>query len=100
MPVADVLCALDESGRLHRRVPHRNDLLVLTVKDQGRHSEPLLILGAIGLEEGFDAFVGVVEIGPPFCGFTLRRGTGPGTRSAPPPSPREPARRPSGRRRG
>jgi hypothetical protein len=61
--IVDFLRAPDESGRLHRRVLDGNDLVVLAVHDQGRDIDLLEVLGEIGLGEGLDAFVGVLEAG-------------------------------------
>src|SRR5260370_16561576 len=47
--------ALDDFGRKRRRGDNRDDLIVIAVKDQGRHVELLEILGKIGLREGLDA---------------------------------------------
>src|SRR5215207_1921862 len=57
--VVDVLRTLDELGRLHSRVLHRNDLVVLAVKYQRRSIELLEVLGEVSLGEGFDTLVGV-----------------------------------------
>ena len=59
--IVDFLRATDESGRLHRRVLDGNDLVVLAMHDQGRDIDLLEVLGEIGLGEGLDAFVGVLE---------------------------------------
>ncbi len=61
--IIDFLRALDEPGRFLRRVLDGNDLVVLTVHDQGRDVELLEVLGEIGLGEGLDAFIGVLEAG-------------------------------------
>src|SRR5262249_50310399 len=61
--IVDLLRALDEPGRLPSRVLHRDDLVVLAVQDQGRDIELLEVLGEIGLGEGLDALVGVLEPG-------------------------------------
>ena len=61
--IVDFLRAFYELGRFPRRVLDWNDLVVLTVQDQGRDIELLEVLGEIGLREGFDAFVGVLEAG-------------------------------------
>src|SRR6478672_6485819 len=45
--VVNVLRALDESGRLHGRVLHRNDLVVLAVKHQSRYIKLLEVLGEV-----------------------------------------------------
>ena len=37
--VVDVLRSFDESGRLHERVPHRNDLIILAVQHERRDVE-------------------------------------------------------------
>src|SRR5262245_18039660 len=55
------LSALDEPGRFLRRVLDGNDLVVLTVHDQGRDIDLLEVLGEVALGEGLDAFVGVLE---------------------------------------
>ena len=61
--IVDFLGSLDEPCRLYRRVFDGNDLVVLTVQDQGGDIELLEVLGEIGLGEGLDAFVGVLEAG-------------------------------------
>ncbi len=61
--IVDFLRALDEPGRFLRRVLDGNDLVALTVHDQGRDIELLEVLGEVGLGEGLDAFVGVLEAG-------------------------------------
>src|SRR5688500_13949850 len=61
--VVDLLRAPDESGRLPGGVLDRNDLVVLAVKDQSRDIELPEILGEIGLGEGLDALVGVLQAG-------------------------------------
>ena len=61
--IVDFLCAPDESCRLHRRVLHGNDLVVLAVYDQGRNIDLLEILGEICLGERLDAFICVLEAG-------------------------------------
>jgi hypothetical protein len=53
----------DEPGRFPGRVIDGNDLVVLTVQNQGRDVELLEVLGEIGLGEGLDALVGVLEAG-------------------------------------
>jgi hypothetical protein len=59
--IVDFLRALDESGRLRCRVLDRDDLVVLAVHDQSRDIDLLEVLGEIGLREGLDALVGVLE---------------------------------------
>jgi len=49
--IVDVLRALDEPDRLHRRVLHGNDLVVLAVKHEGRDIELLQVLGEDDLGE-------------------------------------------------
>jgi hypothetical protein len=61
--IVDFLRALDESGRLRCRVLDRDDLVVLAVHDQSRDIDLLEVLGEIGLREGLDALVGVLEAG-------------------------------------
>jgi hypothetical protein len=61
--VVDVLRALDEAGRLHRRVSHWHDLVILPMENQRRYIELLEFLCEIGLGEGLDAFVGVLKSG-------------------------------------
>src|SRR5205809_2132032 len=61
--IVDFLRALDEPGRFPRRVLDGNDLVVPTVHDQGRNIDLLQVLGEIGLGEGLDALVGVLETG-------------------------------------
>src|SRR5215475_5473976 len=59
--IVDYRRAPDELGRLPRRVLDGNDLVVLAVHDQGRNIDLLEVLGEIGLGEGLDALVGVLE---------------------------------------
>src|SRR5882724_65418 len=47
--VVNVLRALDEFRRLHGRVLHRYDLVVLTVQYQRRYIDLLEVLGEVGL---------------------------------------------------
>src|SRR5882724_6624539 len=61
--IVDFLGALDEPGRFLRRVLDGNDLIVLTVHDQGWDIELLEVPGEIGLGECLDALVGVLEAG-------------------------------------
>src|SRR6185369_8756730 len=61
--VVDLLRALDELGRLPGRVFHRNDLVVLAVKDQSRYIKLPEVRGEVGLGKSFDALVGVLEAG-------------------------------------
>src|SRR5215218_3319801 len=61
--IVDFLRPLDESGRLGCRVLDRDDLVVLAVHDQSRDIDLLEVLGEIGLREGLDALVGVLEAG-------------------------------------
>ena len=61
--VVDFLRALDEPRRLAGRVVDGDDLVVLAMHDQRRHVELLEILGEVGLREGLDALVGVLEAG-------------------------------------
>src|SRR5262245_54469997 len=81
--VVNVLRSLDEPSRLPGGVLHRNDLIVLTVKHQSRHIELLEVLGEVGLGEGLDALVGVLEAalhapGPELVEHALRDlGAGP-----------------------
>src|SRR5262245_46977877 len=59
--VVDVLGALDETGRLHGRILHRNDLVVLAMDQERRDVELLEIGGEVGLGEGLDGFVRVPQ---------------------------------------
>jgi hypothetical protein len=59
--IVDFLRALDESGRLPRRVLDGNDLVVFAVQDQSRDIDLLEVLGEISLREGLDALVRVLE---------------------------------------
>ena len=59
--IVDFLRVLDELGRFLIRILDWNDLVVLTMHDQGWDIELLEVLGEISLREGFDAFVGVLE---------------------------------------
>ena len=59
--IVDFLRALDELGRFLSRILDGNDLVVLTMHDQGWDIELLEVLGEISLREGLDAFVGVLE---------------------------------------
>src|SRR4026208_1698789 len=61
--IVHVLRALDELRRLLSRVLHRNDLVVLAMKYQSRYIKLLEVLGEVGLGEGFDTFVGVLQTG-------------------------------------
>ena len=61
--IVDLYRALDEPGRLMRRVLDRDDLVILAVQHQGGHVEQLQILGEIGLGKGLDALVSVHEAG-------------------------------------
>src|SRR2546422_7077707 len=61
--IVDFLRALDDPGRFLRRVLDGNDLIVLTVHDQGRDIELLEVPGEIRLGECLDALVGVLEAG-------------------------------------
>ena len=61
--IVDFLRALDQPRRFPRRILDGNDLVVLAVHDQGRDIELLEVLGEIGLGEGLDAFVSVLEAG-------------------------------------
>lgn len=56
--------AFDEPGGLLRRILDSNDLVILTVHDQGRDIELLEILCEIGLRECLDAFVCVLKPSP------------------------------------
>ena len=46
--IVDLLCPADQFGRLLRRDRHRNNLVVLAVKQQGRDIELLEILREVG----------------------------------------------------
>ena len=59
--IVDFPRALDELGRFLRRVLDGNNLVVLTMHNQGWDIELLEVLGEIGLGEGLDTFVGVLE---------------------------------------
>jgi hypothetical protein len=61
--IVDFLRAPDKSGRFHRRVLDGNDLVILAVHDKSRDIDLLKVLSEIGLREGLDAFVGVLEAG-------------------------------------
>ena len=61
--IINFLRTLDEPGRFLRRVLDGNDLVVLTVHDQGWDIELLEVLGEISLGEGLDALIGVLEAG-------------------------------------
>src|SRR5215472_7231471 len=61
--VVDLLRAVDEPGGFPGRVLDGNDLVVLAVQDQSRDIELMEVLGEIGLGEGLDAVVGVVQPG-------------------------------------
>src|SRR5882672_6153473 len=61
--IVDFLRALDDPGRFLRRVLDGNDLVVLTVHDQGWNINLLEVPGEIGLGECLDALVGVLEAG-------------------------------------
>jgi hypothetical protein len=45
------------------RIAYRNDLVVLTVKQEGRDIKRPKMFSEVGLREGFDAFVDVLHIG-------------------------------------
>ena len=55
------LRTLDEPGRFPRGVLYGNDLVILTMHNQSWDVDPLEILGEIGLGEGLDAFISVLE---------------------------------------
>jgi hypothetical protein len=61
--IVDFLRAPDESGRFLSRILDGNDLVVLAVHDKSRDIDLLKVLSEIGLGEGLDAFVGVLEAG-------------------------------------
>ena len=61
--IVDFLGALDQPGRLLRRVFDRNDLVIFTVQDQRWHIELFQVLRLVRFRERFDAFVGVLETG-------------------------------------
>ena len=50
--IVNFLSPSNESGRLYRRVLDWNDLVVLTMQDEGRDIDLLGVLGEIGLREG------------------------------------------------
>ena len=52
---------LDEPGRLPRRNVDRHDLIVLAVHEQSRDIELLQVVVELGLREGLDAFIQVLE---------------------------------------
>lgn len=59
--IVDFLRAPDESGGLDRRVLDGNNLVVIAVHNQGRDIDLLEVLGEIGLREGLDALVRILE---------------------------------------
>ena len=61
--IVDFLRAFDEPGRLLSRVFDGNDLVVLTMHNQGWDIELLEVFGEIGLGEGLDTFISVLEAG-------------------------------------
>ena len=61
--IVDFLRAFDEPGRLVSCVLDGNDLVVLTMHNQGWDIELLEVFGEIGLGEGLDAFIGILEAG-------------------------------------
>jgi hypothetical protein len=69
--VVDLLGALDEPGRLLRRVLHGDDLVVLAVEHQSRDIELLQVLREIGLGEGPNGSLPLAS--PLFAGQALER---------------------------
>src|SRR5262244_3966495 len=59
----DAVARIDDRGGFPGRVLDGNDLVVLAVQDQSRDIELLEVLGEIGLGEGLDGFVGVLQPG-------------------------------------
>src|SRR5215472_4161412 len=59
--IVDFLRAFDESSRLLSCVLDGNNLVVLTMHNQGWDIELLEVFGEIGLGEGLDAFIGILE---------------------------------------
>jgi hypothetical protein len=61
--IVDFLRIFDEPGRFLSCVLDGNDLVVLTMHDQGWDIELLEVLCEISLREGFDAFKCVLQAG-------------------------------------
>src|SRR5207249_11378150 len=61
--IVDFLRTFDEPGRLLGCVLDGNNLVVLTMHNQGWDIELLEVFGEIGLGEGLDAFISVLEAG-------------------------------------
>lgn len=59
--VVDLLCARYQASRLFRGDRERNDLIILSVKEQRRDVELLQVTGEVRLRERRDALVGVLE---------------------------------------
>ena len=52
------LCVLDQLARDRRAGTDGDDLVVVTVHDEGGNVDPLEVVGEVGLAEGLDAVVG------------------------------------------